>query len=256
MDWREVFNVYEEVVNDNLTISVFELEKLTKDIHEYLNNHLVSICEGKKSDTEISIVKKRIIELFSGKHKTWIMGAIAEFFIHLYMNLAGYSQECMFFNLEENSIKKGFDGYYSMKDKQWIMESKSGSILTKNISHINKLNEAIIDLEEKFEGKAKNNPWRNAYNHACHCDVGAPKSIRKSIKNLSDDYTKSKFHKLKEFNIVPCATLFLETDWNPKNKNLLIAEVQEAIEHNNYKKAHIICVTHGSIDIFNTYINS
>lgn len=36
-------------------------------------------------------------------------GAVAEFFVHLYLNILGLKQECLFLNLEENSIKKGFD---------------------------------------------------------------------------------------------------------------------------------------------------
>lgn len=139
------------------------------------------------------------------------MGAIAKFFIHLYMNLSSFTQECMFLNLEEGSIKIGFDGYYSIHNIQWIMKSKSGSINSKNICHENKLKEAIADLKGKFEGNAENNPWQNAYSHACHCDVGTPADIRISIKNLSDEYVLKKFHELQDFNIMPCVTIFLNT---------------------------------------------
>lgn len=255
MDWDKVFNVHTEFINDNLQISVFEVKELNIDTQRCLDDNLIAICEGEYSFSDIAIVKKRIRNLFDDKNEEWKMGAIAEFFIHLYMNLTGYSQDCMFFNLEENSIKKGFDGYYNLDDIHWVMESKSGSILTKNISHKSKIKEAVVDLRDKFEGRAKNNPWQNAYNHACHCDVGTPADIRKSIKKLSDEYLSKNFNNLSDFNIIPCATIFLDTTWCPKDKELLVTEVQDAIKNTKYKKAHLICVTQGNINIFNQYIN-
>ena len=242
MDWDKVFNVHTEFINDNLQISVFEVKELNIDTQRCLDDNLIAICEGEYSFSDIAIVKKRIRNLFDDKNEEWKMGAIAEFFIHLYMNLTGYSQDCMFFNLEENSIKKGFDGYYNLDDIHWVMESKSGSILTKNISHKSKIKEAVVDLRDKFEGRAKNNPWQNAYNHACHCDVGTPADIRKSIKKLSEEYLSKNFHNLSDFNIIPCATIFLDTTWCPKDKELLVTEVQDAIKNTKYKKTAIAAI--------------
>ena len=74
-----------------------------------LDDNFVAICEG-ASDTDILTVKKRVRELFSTKNNDWKMGATAEFFVHLYIRLNGFRQECLYLNLEENSIKKGFDG--------------------------------------------------------------------------------------------------------------------------------------------------
>jgi hypothetical protein len=45
------------------------------------------------------------------------MGAVA-FMIHIYMNEVGFKQEFIFWNLEEESIKKkGFDSYYTIITK-------------------------------------------------------------------------------------------------------------------------------------------
>lgn len=255
LEWDEIFNV-KRITYENVEISVFEVKELNRDIIQILDENLIKICEGKNSHTDINIVKRRVQKLFNGKNNSWKMGAIAEFFIHLYLSLSEYDQDCMFLNLEEQSIKKGFDGYYHFDNEHWIMESKSGSILSKNISHKKKLNEAIIDLQDKFEGNSNNNPWQEAYNHACHYDVGSPEDVRNIINKFSNDYFMNEFHHLNEFNIIPCATIFLENVWNPKDQDHIIKEAKEVIKGINYKRVHLICVTQGNINIFINYIFS
>ena len=83
-----------------------------------------------------------------------VKGSIAEFIVHLYLKACGFSQECLFKNLEEGSIKKGFDGYYTYSNEEWIMESKSGSIKTSGITHRAKIKEAYDDLKNKIDGES------------------------------------------------------------------------------------------------------
>ena len=113
MNWDKLFITYSITIDCKLEITIFEVEKISSEIIKCLDENLVSICEGENSLSDLASVKLRIKKLFERKPETWQMGAIAEFFIHLYINLTGYRQECMFLNLEERSIKKGFDGYYS-----------------------------------------------------------------------------------------------------------------------------------------------
>lgn len=254
MEKEDVFNISTQIVDEKLQITTFEVVELNSEVINLLDDNVIKICEGENSFSDIAIVKTRLKKLFSGKNNTWKMGAIAEFFIHLFIHLSGYKQECMFFNLEERSIKKGFDGFYN-NGQQWIMESKSGSINTKGISHGSKINEAVIDLKEKFSGNVKNNPWLNAYNHASHCDVGSSLDIRKSIKLLSEEFTKGQFHKMEQFNIMPCATIFLDKIWIPRDREEIIEEVKKVINKNDYKKAHLVCVTQANIRIFEQYMN-
>lgn len=114
------------VISPDLEITVIDINDFDVEVLKIMDDNFVSICEG-NSDTELFVVKKYVIDLFSSKDNKWIMGATAEFFVHLYMKLSGFKQECLFLNLEEGSIKKGFDGYYSLNGEEWLMESKSGS---------------------------------------------------------------------------------------------------------------------------------
>lgn len=69
LEWDEVFNVYTEFKSNNLEITVFEVKELNADIKQCLDDNLITICEGKHSISDISIIKKRIIELFKEKNK-------------------------------------------------------------------------------------------------------------------------------------------------------------------------------------------
>ncbi|MCK5613673.1 hypothetical protein KAR91_68040 [Candidatus Pacearchaeota archaeon] len=187
------------------------------------------------------------------------MGAIAEFFIHLHLNKCGYQQECLFKNIEASkAIKKGFDGYYSKNGEGWMMESKSGKITTHNISHKDKVEEAFNDLSDKIGGGGNNNPWENAYHHACLAKTNA--DILKNIKDLSDKYTREIFSEIKDYNIIPGSTIFLDNKLavipEVEDINFIERDISKWLKTKEYKKMHIVCVTKKTKDIFLGYLNS
>lgn len=238
---------------------MIDINEVMPDLQSFMDDHLVAVCEGIGSDSSIDEVKERVRELFKDKeskkqdkeYSNWEMGAVAEFFAHLYLKSIGLKQECMFFNVEERSIKKGFDGYYSDKSDQWIMESKSGSIQSKDISHNSKLNEAINDLRDKISGKVKNNPWQNAYNHAQLIDVKSADDVRNYLKALSKDFRKHD-HKLEEFNIIPCATIYYEeVEFSKKEE---VASAVSDVVAPGEKKIHLVCVSTRSVGVFKDYV--
>lgn len=251
----------EHKITSNTKLTIIDIEHLNGDMRLVLDDNFVSICEG-KSGSSLPTVKKLVATLYASKNDTWIMGATAEFFVHLYITLSGFKQECLFLNLEEGSIKKGFDGYYSLNGDEWLMESKSGSINTSGISHTSKIQLAMNDLEDKVMGKAipktgkvPNNPWRNAYSHASHYDVGASDKIRRNIKSLSDDFTNGNYNSLKKFNTMPCGTVFLAGVWNPPLHKDVLTDIQAIAAKFTGKQIHAICVTHKSINLFLDYLS-
>ena len=237
-------------------LHVIDIEKIDQDLESLLDKFLVSICEG-DSGSEISLVKKRLKSFFEDKRKNTILGAVAEFFTHLYLKENGFKQEFLFFNLEENSIKKGFDGFFSKDLETYLMESKSGSIESKNISHESKLKSAYSNLEKYVSGKSKkgkNNPWKNAYNHASHIDVGTSSSIRKKVKILQDNFDLGNYKSINEFNILPCSTIFLGGVWdNGMSSEILIDH--QFIEKFSGRTTKAICITKGSVNHFFNYLD-
>lgn len=247
-------------ISKNIKLTVVDIEKIDKKIKSVLDKNFVAICEG-NSGSNLATVKKYVVDLYAQKNEEWKLGATAEFFVHLYIKFLGFKQECLFFNLEEKASKKGFDGYYSYNGTEWIMESKSGLETTKNNSHTSKIKEAMDDLEakvsgsKKVNGKPQNNPWRNAYSHASHYDVGSAEAIRNNIKKLSDDFTNGIYYSIKEFNTMPCGTIFLSGSWNPPKHDDIFADIQKISNKLNGKQVHAICITQKSADMFYQYIN-
>ncbi|WP_443738832.1 hypothetical protein [Treponema sp.] len=258
---NDIFNPYKISVSKTTQLVIFDIENITPKLNETMDTCLVSICQGIMSKDEITYVKKDLCNFLQKKatskqkkrHYPLIMGATAEFFCHLYLMLEDYNLEFIYRNLEEDSAKKGFDGYYlDSHNNTWIMESKSGYFLT--ATHQEKIKEAFNDLNRKFLGKCENNPWRNAYNHASHTDVNAPTEIRDVLKNLANDFTDKKFPNINDFNIIPCGTIFRDGTWENTDFSSISNSIKQIEKDIPGKEKIVICITNNSIKTFCNYL--
>ncbi len=245
-------------LNENTTLHVINIEQLNNNIEKLIDEYIISICTAAGRDITLITQKRKLREFIQKKTDSNLeIGCISEFFIHLYLNSIWFRQECLYSNLEENSIKKWFDGYYSLNDEEWIMESKSGNISTKGISHKKKIHEAFDDLSKKIAGKVENNPRENARNHAKI--AWSKDTILKSINELSVEFTNGIYHDIKNFNIIPSSTIFLDwqiDDTTPVSNNEAIkTEITAWPESKEYKKMHIVCITQNTKNIFLEYLN-
>lgn len=143
------------------------------------------------------------------------------------------------------------------------MESKAGSIDSKDISHAGKVALAMNDLSAKVSGRDKsgkkelpNNPWQEAYSHASQYDVGTAANIRKNIKELADDFTNGKFRSIEEFNTMPCGTVFLSGVWSQPDHDSIKGDIERISDKLKGKQIHAICVTHRSTELFGKYIET
>ncbi len=231
-----------EIENGNF-IHLITIEDVTDQFKQLVDEQIVSICEN-DNDFTLDFVKKDLSKFFKNKDENTTMGAVAEFTIHLYLKTIGYRQECLYRNLEEGSIKKGFDGYYSLLTEEWIMESKSGSIATKAMSHKKKLKEAYAGLTEMLAGSTTNNPWKNALNHARV--VGSKQDLIENIKNLTIMYGNNEYPKIKELNIIPASTIFHSDSINRNGDEVTtITDVANNLQAN---KINAICIDKKSIE--------
>ena len=249
------FFVTQKDLSNGNELFIIDIEEINIDLKALIDAKFVKICEG-NSGTDLAIVKSRLLQFLTTKKGSNLeIGAISEFFLHLFLNDKGFDPQFLYLNLEEGSIKKGFDGYYFYDGRQWILESKSGNINTTGISHRSKVKEAYDDLKDKLSGRRPNNPWRNAYDHASHIDVGANSNVRADIKNFSDQYSLNTFHDIKEFNIIPGATLVLDGTWAAIDCDTIESEVKALIATLQFRQIKVICITKTSLQLFWDYLS-
>lgn len=248
-------SVCKDLGNGN-QLHFINIPALDANITAHIDANISSICEG-RAGTDLKTIKQRLVTfLTSKKGSPTEMGAIAEFFGHLYLTQVGFKQEFLFLNLEEGSIKKGFDGYYSLGNETWIYESKSGALSTESATHESKVSSAYSDLKEKISGNTKNNPWQNAYNHASHIDVGTATSIRQNLKTLANAFTQNTCQDIGSFNIIPGSTLFLNNTWSRIDTNELTPKLLKLIDTFSFTKINIVCINKASIELFWAYLEN
>lgn len=242
-------------IEEGKSLHIIDIKNMSDEFKLLMNKYLVLICEG-DSESEVDLVKSRFVTFLESKSKDIKMGAIAEFLVHLYLNSLNFKQEFLFFNLEENSIKKGFDGLFSKGADTYLVESKSGSILSQGVSHSSKLKLAYSDLKKYVSGesdKGKNNPWKNAYNHASHCDVATEKNIKKKIQKLRDMYDKGQYTEIENCHIIPCSTIYLNSLWGDECQEKVL---EDSVFIKNFSSASVnaICITKADLNDFIDYL--
>lgn len=248
MAWKEEIFDIDTADNEKGEIVVLSIGEIDDDIKRIIDKEIVAICFGNGRFT-IRYAKEYIKDYLNMSDEDRKKGAVSEFFVHLYLKSRGFKQECLYTNLEENSPKKGFDGVYSEKAKVWYMESKSGSNV--NCEHKDKIGEAYRDLKAKFEGKVKNNPWLNAYNHAQQ--VNANGDLLSIFSQYSMSFKKTS-HDIKDFNIIPASTLFLDDKSHQDDSLTIKDDVASYLSKKTYAKVVGICVSQNAIDEFEKYL--
>lgn len=248
------FLVEEGLLSDGSKFSYVDIGKLDGSAIAYLDGVIAKIYGGPCEADGPERVKKRIRRWFVSKtgDKDLIHGATAELFCHLFLNWRGYRQNFLYDNLEENSIKKGFDGLYSIGDNIWLMESKSGEkTKTNDLSHPVKVQAAYRDICSKLKDFDGNDPWQNAAYHAFL--ARADETIAKKIKALSNDFLDEKSPDIAEMNLVPCGTIFCSCDCG-FDVHGIKDRLDRYFQDRDYGQLHIVCVTNRALDAYMSYL--
>lgn len=255
MEWKKIFEVKDLEISANIKLYTFKVRQINKEIYQLLDENIIQICEGRNSkEYSIDDTKKQLKKLFENKDFNKKIGLVSEFFSHLFLNKLNFIQEFMYFNLEENSMKKGFDGVYSKFEKIWLMESKSGKA-NESIDHLTKINEAFKDINDKLTGKVHNNPWRNALSHMLMKTVDTEEKFRNEVSRLSKDFLNGKFSKLEEHNIIPVSTLFFEgTEIENYDFEKLKIKISELSQRYNCKESYVLCISQENLKFFENYL--
>jgi hypothetical protein len=251
-----------EVTKNKLYFHFIDIEDYYEAFREFINESITSIWNGILGDNDLDDVLIEIKDWFDGKDYKKKAGFIAEFFCHLYMKSLGYEQHFIFQNLEDKgSMKKGFDGLYQFNDEMWIYESKSSLHTTQDASHNSNIGEAYNDIDKKLQGKKLDNnykpisPWNNAINHASLLQVSPDKSLIENLNSFKKRFNRKDFENIKNFNVIPSSTIFLEDKWTTINHDDLKVKLERLIKKYKYKKMNILCINKKSIESFIGYID-
>ena len=153
------------------------IENLSDELKELLRANLSKVCNGisqSESESTVYSYKNTLVEFlkrYEEKTTKIKKGLIGELLAHvLFINyLEDFQSINPFFNLEERSIKKGFDILlYHTKDKLlYYTEVKSGEAGKKNSNskNISLLGTARSDILNKLQ-ENNDNTWRNAIHGA------------------------------------------------------------------------------------------
>ena len=240
---KNVLNNYIEIYIYHLVLSNFS------KIKDIIEREIIDIWEPNIGYT-LDEVKKDIYKNVQSKRNIQKYGICAEFFMHLFLRDLGYEQKCLFSNLEEKSMKKGFDGFYEYTNEFWIAESKCS--FTSYVKHKDKIKEALNDIDGKISNTKENDPWKNALHHIMIRDKGKEnESLLKKVKNLSRDFTNNIPHNSSEFNLIPASTLFINNDQSDEE---IKEEIEKMISNRKIKAMIILCINNNIYDEFIDYL--
>lgn len=238
-----------EYLDGDDKVVYIDIDSIDATLESLIDEYIVEIC-FKDSAFKIEKAKKYIRDFISTEDEDRKKGAVAEFFLHLFLNSINMEQDCLFKNLEENSPKKGFDGVYKDKNNEvWYVESKSGSV--SSCTHKGKVQEAYRDLKEKFSSTTKNDPWLNAYNHLR--EINPTDSLLDKFRTLSDEYDAGNAINMEEYNIAPCGTVYDDTG-KTYNSIDISKDVFDYFVGKDYNKLFSLCVTQRAVVEFEQYL--
>lgn len=176
--------------------TVCRVEVFSDELKSEIRKKLGAICHGKDKVDSGSIVAtyretlKIFLDRYSRKSKDLQKGMIGELLTHLLLLKAFPDHEpaSSYLNLEEGSVKKGFDiiAFDKKCNDIKIVEVKAGEGTSKSSDSANKalLNTAKNDLKDRLND-TEINIWLNAISHA---NITLPKGkIKKEIDRILEE---------------------------------------------------------------------
>lgn len=185
------------VFESNGDFAICHVESLSTELKTLIKNNLTSICHGSHifdyADEPPLFGYEATLASFLDRYKSKPLntkkGMVGEFLAHILIAelFDDFDIATAFFNLEEKSIKKGFDLllYKSLDKSVWITEVKSGNLL-KDKTHDQTtsalLHTAKADLDKRLNAQ-ETMYWYNAVN-AVRCAVSGTKSYKESLVDI------------------------------------------------------------------------
>lgn len=249
-----MFDAQNKDINEKMEIHFIQIETLDETLREYIDSNLKAICRGENHVNELKYIKKQLRNFFEKKDDAKKYGSVGELFAHFYLSSIDFNPKFMFLNLEENSVKKGFDGFYEKNELVWLLDSKSGKHDSKGISHRSKVQEAYRSVKGQLAGGTNNNPWENAFQHANSRDINSSDSLLSTIRKFSNEYLDEEYADMKTLNIILASTIYWYDAWSSKEIDELLAELENIQKDMEFSELIIFCCNKKTFEEFLEYL--
>lgn len=251
----------------------FFIEELSDELKNNIHYYLSEICFGFiKSDMAEKYPKlygyekvvKDFLDRLKQKDEKTQKGMVGEFLTHILIRnyLRNYKVNTPFFNLEEQSIKKGFDLVLINTDTQelWITEVKSGE-KSKNAASADEqikilLNRAKNDLNERLNS-SQEMLWQNAINGTMVSlrDNDDIKDVVLDLLNVYNSEVSEEKSTSSNKNVITAAVLF-----NEISDKFSIDSIQEVYDNwlklDLFSKVIIIAIQQNTYQEIINYLKS
>jgi hypothetical protein len=235
---------------------IVEVATLSEDLKNAIRNRFATICHGEQLSLLKSgsyTYKNTVLEFLTrikSKAENTQTGMIGEFLVHVITGLfyPDYRVIIPYFNLEERSIRKGFDSViYSTGLGVWTYEVKSSkpTDTSKDIdTHIKTLiNIAHKDLSGKLkESDEQVRLWGNAMS-GMQVACGHLKDEKEILQNIILDYqnhARANTDGPKKYNVILCPVLISGRAPMTISKAAVVAKHNE--HKNEYKKLMVLAI--------------
>ncbi|MCM3000508.1 DUF1837 domain-containing protein [Paenibacillus cellulositrophicus] len=202
--------------------AVCHIEDFSDDLKDRLRNQLSYICFGAskaESSRKAYSYKRTLIEFlnrYDSKTSDTQMGMIGELLTHILISsyFPELSAVSPYFNMEEKSIKKGFDVILYSRGNQelWITEVKSGELhkgKSANETLLDLLGTAKRDLQKRLN-ENELTLWENAINGA-YVALENKKDVKDAVLEILyevEDSVAEERADSKNKNVILVASLF------------------------------------------------
>ena len=179
--------------------AVCHILEFSDELKKLIREQLSFICYGATNTLSTRKIYnynntlKEFIKRYDEKKDNTQKGMIGELIIHVLINefFPEYETVSPFFNIEERSVKKGFDVVLTNKENHmmWITEVKSGELhkgKDANETNIDLLNRAKSDLYSRLNGENQS-LWLNAINGA-KIALDSKKDLKDAVIEILEEY--------------------------------------------------------------------
>ena len=240
--------------------AICHVEYLSDSLKNLIRSNLSTICHGSHiSDYSAEplfgykATLSSFLERYNSKVANTKKGMIGEFLSHILITelFDEYDVVSAFFNLEEKSIKKGFDLllYKTSDNSVWITEVKSGNLhKNKTCDQTTKelLTTAKMDLTTRLNEQEKMY-WYNAVN-SVRCSLNDGKDYKNTlVKILREEGSAATLNQAKSSDncVVLVANLFA-----PLSTRITKASAKEFLKKTNaaklFAKTVVFCIQKGT----------